>query len=141
MDPKIAQFIIGSIKQQVPVEKIVEGLMQQFQMSQEDAQNAIEAVIQEVKSQQRGKEDEAKKGNSTPERVLAIFDELNIGPEEAIILTKEIFKLNQQGLKELLILLDRAMSQGGGKQEQQEAPQTEEQGPPEGMSQDPMENI
>lgn len=142
MDPKVVEFIVGSIKEQVPVEKILQGLMQQFGMSQEEAQNTLRAVVAEVQKQQGAKAQDAKRGNNSPEKVLAILDELGINASEAAILIKEIFALGQNGLKELLIVLTEAVQQGEGQRQEQAPPQ--EQGPPpppEGMSADPMENI
>lgn len=139
MEQELIDFITSGITQGASPEELMQGVMQKFNLAQEEAAEYISVVAEELqKAQQgsKGKPAEGKsqeQGDSSPEKVLNILEQVQMPPEAAAALIKAILDLNEEGLKALLDVLDQALSQGG-----------QQQGPPppaEGMSADPMENI
>jgi hypothetical protein len=140
MEQKVIDFIINGIKQGAGPDQLIPALMQQFNLSQEEAMEYVSVVAEELKAQEGGQKSSqsqqkgGQQGDSSPEKVLTILEQLQIPPDGAVALIKAIFDLNEEGMQALIGVLDQALDGGG----QQQAPQ---QQAPEGMSSDPMENI
>ena len=137
MEQEVVDFIANGIMKGAQPEQLIQGVMQNFNLSEEDAAEYISVVAEELEKSQGGQKDQegqtdSQQGDGSAEKVLNILQQVQMPPEAAVALIKAILDLNEAGLKELLKVLDQALGQGNQQQAQQV---------PEGMSANPMENI
>jgi len=141
IDDKAIQFIVGELKNGTDPNQIIDTLITELQVPEQEAVEAVQMIMDEMAkgpgggngNPPKGQEQEQEQGQQgagNADAVIAVLDKFQIPPEAAVALLDAIMKLNKDGLKALMQVLEDAMSQG------QEGP------PQEGQSQqDPMANV
>ena len=139
IDDKAIQFIVGELKNVTDPNQIIDTLITELQVPEQEAVEAVQMIMDEMAKGPGGgngnppkgqEQEQGQQGAGNADAVIAVLDKFQIPPEAAVALLDAIMKLNKDGLKALMQVLEDAMSQG------QEGP------PQEGQSQqDPMANV